>query len=338
MISVIVPVYNASQFLDQCISSILNQSYSDIELILVDDYSRDGSLEICHKYAAKDGRVKVLSNFENKGQVYSYVKGIKEAKGDFISFVDSDDWISLNMIEKLYTALCDYDADISACGCWHIYDDHKVVEPANIHKIGKRVFLHQEMLKSAESVHVPGNSIDTIVKLYRCNKIFKKNILLQNLKFIQYDTRVFEDNNLVIPCILDANKIIYVNEPLYYYRRRKSSTMSLFNKDIFLSNFKFLEHLELIYSEKKVHHDMKSDVFVVCSYSLNGILKSNMPLKEKCKYLKTLNTCFQKYKIKKQDLGQYVSSSKFRLLCKLLLKKYYWLTSVIGKVYYQLKG
>ncbi|MGN8791799.1 glycosyltransferase family 2 protein [Acidaminococcus fermentans] len=183
MISVIVPVYNSSQFLDQCIMSILNQSYSDIELILVDDSSTDESFRICHKYAAKDRRIKVLSNVENKGQVYSYVKGIKEAKGDFISFVDSDDWISPDMLEKLYMALCDYDADISACGCWHIYDNHKIVEPANIHEIGRKLLSHQELLKSAESVHVPGNYIDTIVKLYRCNKIFKKIFYYRILNF-----------------------------------------------------------------------------------------------------------------------------------------------------------
>lgn len=338
MISVIVPVYNASQFLDQCITSILNQSYSDIELILIDDCSTDESFKICHKYAAKDRRVKVLSNVENKGQVYSYVKGIKEATGDFISFVDSDDWISLDMLEKLYTALCDYDADIAACGCWHIYDNCKIVEPTNIHKIGRKLFSHQELLKSAESVHIPGNSIDTIVKLYRCNKIFKTKILLQNLKFIQYDIRVFEDNNLVIPCILDADRIVYINEPLYYYRRRNSSTMSLFNENIFLSNFNFLKHLEYIYSEKKVQHDMKPDVYVVCSYSLNGILKSSMSLRDKCKYLKDLNICLQNYKVKIKDLEQYGLSSKLRLLYKLLLGNYYRLTAVIGEIYYQFKG
>lgn len=141
----------------------------------------------------------------------------------------------------------------------------------------------------------------------------------------------------MIPCILDANKIIYANEPLYYYRRRNSSTMSLFNEDVLLSNFNFLKHLEFIYSEKKVQHDMKSDVYVVCSYSLSGILKSCMSLRDKCNYLKDLNICLQKYNVRIKDLEQYGVSSKLKFLYKLLLRNHYRLTAVIGEVYYQLK-
>ena len=337
MISVIVPVYNAFPYLGQCITSILNQSYSDIELILVDDCSKDGSLSICRKFALQDARVKVYSNPQNMGQVQTYLKGLSYAEGDFISFVDSDDWIDPDMLKKLYKALAGQEADIAACGCWHVYKDRKIVEPSNIQRIGNRIFSHQDILESVKQVHVPNNSIDTIVKLYRCNKIFRRNILLQNLKYVQLDIRVFEDNNLVIPCILDARKIVYVNEPLYYYRRTGESTMSLFNDSIFNANLRFLKHLEFIYKDKHVFHDMKSDVYVVGSYSMSGVMKSPMPIRQKVFYLKRLNACFKEYGISLQDMKDFGMSSKLEFLYSLILGKHYFLSAWIGQLYFQLK-
>ena len=337
MISVIVPVYNASLYLDQCITSILNQSYSDIELILVDDCSKDESLSICRKFVLQDARVKVYSNSQNMGQVQTYMKGISHADGEFISFVDSDDWIAPDMLRKLHTALVDHEADIAACGCWHVYKDCKIVEPSNIQMIGNRIFSHQDILESAKQVHVPNNSIDTIVKLYRWNKIFRRNILLHNLKYVQPDIRVFEDNNLVIPCILDAKKIAYINEPLYYYRRTGESTMSLFNDNIFNSNLRFLRHLEFIYKDKNVYHNMKSDVYVVSSYSITGIMRSNLSLGSKVKYLKKINQCLKFYGVSLQDMRQFGMSEKLGILYKLVLNGYYILAILLGQLYFQLK-
>lgn len=337
MISVIVPVYNAFPYLAQCITSILNQSYSDIELILVDDCSKDGSLSICRKFALQDARVKVYSNPQNMGQVQTYMKGISHADGEFISFVDSDDWIAPDMLRKLHTALVDHEADIAACGCWHVYKDCKIVEPSNIQRIGNRIFSHQDILESAKQVHVPNNSIDTIVKLYRCNKIFRRNILLHNLKYVQTDIRVFEDNNIVIPCILDAKKIVYINEPLYYYRRTGESTMSLFNDSIFNANLRFLKHLEFIYKDKHVFHDMKSDVYVVGSYSMSGVMKSDMPMRQKMIYLEMLNDCFKNYGVSLHDMKGFGMSSKLEFLYKLILSKHYFLSALIGQLYYQFK-
>lgn len=337
MISVIVPVYNAFPYLGQCITSILNQSYSDIELILVDDCSKDGSLSICRKFALQDARVKVYSNPQNMGQVQTYLKGLSYAEGDFISFVDSDDWIDPDMLKKLYKALAGQEADIAACGCWHVYKDRKIVEPSNIQRIGNRIFSHQDILESAKQVHVPNNYIDTIVKLYRCNKIFRKNILLHNLKYVQTDIRVFEDNNLVIPCILDAQKIVYVNEPLYYYRRTGKSTMSLFNDNIFSSNLRFLKHLEFIYKDKNVCHDMKSDAYVVSAYSITCILRANISITKKIKYLKKVKECLKSYGVSLQDMRHFGMSERLRILYKLVLNGYYALAILLGQLYFQLK-
>ena len=101
MVSIIVPIYNAEKKLRRCVESILSQTFSDFELILVNDGSIDNSLKICEKYALNDKRIKIISQ-ENKGIVSARKKGIENSTGEYIIFVDSDDWIDLKMVDKLY--------------------------------------------------------------------------------------------------------------------------------------------------------------------------------------------------------------------------------------------
>lgn len=337
MISIIVPVYNVEKYLGKCLSSILNQTFQDFEIILIDDSSQDLSLDICRKYAEKDSRITVIENKYNLGQVQSYLKGIHRAKGEFISFVDSDDWIAPTMIEKLYKALISENADISACGCWHVYPDKRRVEPKNIECIGRKIYDHFELIKDAREIHIAGNSIDTIIKLYRCNKIFRRNILLQNLSYLQNDVRVFEDNNLVIPCILDAKKIVYVNEPLYYYRRGNNSTMSMFDGEVLESSKKFLENQKYIFKTKGVAHDISSDAYVVLSYLINAILKSKLPYDKKVYYLEIVTPWIIEYNVPYRCIEKYGASKQFALIFRLIMKKWYMFSIIISTIYYWIK-
>jgi len=338
MISVIVPVYNAAEYLEQCIQSILGQSYTNLEIILVDDCSSDQSLDICRNYASKDKRIKVLYNTSNQGQVYSYTKGIKAATGDFIAFVDSDDWIAPTMIEELYQGICTSQADIAACGCWHVYPDQKVQEPIDIQKIGTRCFDRGEIIKAAGTIHTPANVIEYIIKLYRCNKLFRKELLLNNLEFIQLKVRVFEDNNLVIPCILDAKKIIYINKPLYYYRRSHSSTMSLFNEEVLKNMELFFENQEYIFKIKDVRHDMRSDVYMGCAYVINAVLKSKIDSAKKKQYLQIVGRWINKYHIVNVDVRQYGASKQFYFIFKLISHQQYGVSIILGKIYNFIKN
>ena len=114
LISVIVPVYNVEPYLRQCIDSILGQTYKDLQVLLIDDGSPDGSGDICDEYAQKDHRIEVFHT-ENRGLSAARNLGISEAKGDMISFIDPDDWIEYRLFEVLYTVLERTGADISAC-------------------------------------------------------------------------------------------------------------------------------------------------------------------------------------------------------------------------------
>lgn len=337
MISVIVPVYNSEKYIEQCIQSILAQSYTNLEIILIDDCSDDQSLHICQAYAAKDNRIRILCNSYNHGQVYSYTKGIKNALGEFIAFVDSDDWIAPTMISKLYYELHKKNADIAVCGCWQVYPDKKILEPSDIQCIGMKCFCRQEIIHAAEIIHTPTNIIDHIIKLYRCNKLFKKQLLLDNLQYIQTEVRVFEDNNIVIPCLLDAEKVVYINQPLYYYRRSHNSTMSLFNEEILCTSESFLANQEYIFQDKGLPHNVKSDAYVVCAYMINCVLKSNISWSKKVHYLHTVADWIEKYDIILEEIQQYGASKKFSTIFWLIAHKHYKISIALGLLYNYIK-
>ena len=119
MISVIVPIYNAEKYLDKCLTSIVNQTYADIEIILVNDGSTDESLAICKKYEQDDERIVVI-NKRNEGLVRARKDGIRMAKGEYITFVDADDWIDITTYEKVYTGK----ADIISYGLTEEYENY----------------------------------------------------------------------------------------------------------------------------------------------------------------------------------------------------------------------
>ena len=114
-ISVVIPIYNAEEYLEECLESVVGQTLRDIEIICINDGSTDNSAKICEKYAKKDKRIIFVST-ENKGPGAARNTGLGFAKGEFIGFVDSDDWIDLDFYEKLYTAAVETDADIATGG------------------------------------------------------------------------------------------------------------------------------------------------------------------------------------------------------------------------------
>ena len=113
-ISLVVPVYNVQEYLPECLDSLLGQSFAAIEIILVDDGSTDASAEICDRYAARDGRIRVVHQ-QNAGVSKARNVGIRLARGKYLGFVDGDDWVDRDYCKRLYETLIDYRADISIC-------------------------------------------------------------------------------------------------------------------------------------------------------------------------------------------------------------------------------
>ena len=205
MISIIVPVYNVELYIHQCIDSILNQTYKDIEVLLVDDGSPDRCGEICDQYASIDSRVRVFHT-ENRGLSSARNLGLREAKGDYIGFVDSDDWIEPDMYEVLLVCLEGANADVSTCGLWH--------------EKGEKVVVMQHESAIHEGVQSSIALIDEQINDAVWNKLYRRK-LFQTISFPEES--VFEDIIVTQQIMLQANKTINISDPKYHYRFREGS-------------------------------------------------------------------------------------------------------------------
>lgn len=214
MISVIVPVYRVENYIRECIDSILCQTFSDFELILVDDGSPDKSGEICDEYASKDARIKVIHQ-ENAGQSASRNRGTEIAEGEYICFIDSDDIVNPIILEKLYSAVTEYDCGIA------VADRIKGVTPPDgfFDKKTADVKCFSADEETLLSLFREGNTL--YWTLFPC--IMKKEIYL---KFPLAPGRVMEDNAVACKWLYEAKKTAFVNAPLYFYRENPNGTMN----------------------------------------------------------------------------------------------------------------
>lgn len=219
LISIIIPVYNVEKYVRKCVESVIDQSYKNIEIIIIDDGTKDNSGKICDEYAEKDTRITVIHKI-NEGVSKARNVGIEKANGKYITFVDADDFIDKDYIKKLYDQCIASNADLSICGTKDIDSNE------NILKVSKK---YRNIINSEEAMKELLNE-----KYYTCvvwAKMYKKELF----KDIQFNekTKIAEDLE-VLYRIIGKSKTINVDtfENLYYYRiRENSATTEKYNKD-----------------------------------------------------------------------------------------------------------
>lgn len=228
LISIIVPVYNVEQYLEKCVESIIKQTYKNIEIILVDDGSKDSSGKLCDELQKKDTRIKVVHK-ANGGLSDARNAGMKIAQGQYIGFVDSDDYIAEDMFETLYNLNKKYNSEISIVSYYEIYNG-KV--------IGVRKADKPEELTKIEAIKEL--LIDTKIQSYAWNKLFKRELF----EGIEFPTnKNFEDIATTLLLFERANKVVLYEEPKYYYMRRDNSIIGT-------RNYKtYKDYLEVIYDK-----------------------------------------------------------------------------------------
>ena len=220
-ISVIVPVYNTAEYLPKCIDSIINQTYKNTEIILVNDGSTDNSGQICDEYAKKDSRIVVVHQ-KNGGPNTARKKGIKKSTGDYIGFVDSDDWIDSDRYENMLNLALKTDADIVDSG-WtcKIYGEEKYYKPKYEEEIllindTNREHIIQEFLTSDWD-----ENPKTTQALW--SKLIKKELMMKVYNYLSNDLINGEDIVCILYLIQFANKIAYLNDYKYHYLIRENS-------------------------------------------------------------------------------------------------------------------
>lgn len=266
-VSVIIPVYNTEKYLRECLDSVLNQTLKEIEVICIDDGSTDNSLEILNKYAQKDSRVIVLTQ-KNKGGGAARNQGVRKSKGDFLSFLDSDDFYNVDTIEKMYTKAIATQSDIVICGV-RIFNSlsQRFEECSRGLRVDllpdKEIFNYRDMPKY----------IFNAFQNWNCNKMFRSKFIKTNNIIFQ---EIFRTNDLLFTCsaLVLADRISTIKEPLFNYRINIvscQSTNHLYPIE-FYKAFKALREFLLdrnIYTE--VQESFVNWALNACVYNINSI-------------------------------------------------------------------
>lgn len=226
-VSVIIPVYNCELYIEKCLDSIINQTLKDLEIICIDDGSTDDSLKILNRYANNDKRIKVIS-IENHGQGFARNIGLNEAKGEFISFVDADDWMELDAYDILYDQIKKNDLDILFFKAINYINSSGSLVETDLYN-------YQCFIDNFEGQIFSNKDTEDFlfeITVYPGAKLYKNQFIQEN-NILYPEGIIFEDNYFFYKAYLNAERMSFINKCLCYRRRHDSSTTQTFNKRIF---------------------------------------------------------------------------------------------------------
>ncbi|PLS01116.1 glycosyltransferase family 2 protein [Neobacillus cucumis] len=333
-ISIIVPIYQVEQYLDRCIQSVLNQSFKDFELILVDNGSTDGSSEICNKYGEKDERIKYLQ--KKHGSIASGRNyGLKHAIGEFIQFLDADDWLTSDMLQKMYDTLLHSHSDLVTCGYQKMY----------VNELAKEYFVHCEVedqtYNKKEFLTICAKYCENFILYFVWNKLYRAEIIRNNrIRFDESITRS-EDVLFNLDYIKNANRFSFIKEPLYIYNRSNvNSTSKGFQiQDVEMQSITYDRIRAYLYqqgvypsNERHLEHQYAVTMFSLIAQAYITSLEVSKEVRRN--YIKRIlgNGSTQK-------ALQYHSKSGFLAnIIKFKLYKSIYTTDIIFKFYFFLKG
>lgn len=286
LISIIVLAYNTEQYITKCLNSILKQTYEKIEVIVINDGSTDKSSNKINRIAARDKRVKVIER-ENKGTYQSRLEGYKKAKGKYIMFVDSDDWILKNMVETMYNRLKEYDTDVVRCQ-YRKYTKDNITIPKTI--------LNRNVLMDVE--HLEPQFFDLLYRTNYCNTICKqlmKKELLKNIIEIEENLNYCEDLACNLTIYKEMKSILFIPEELYVYntnhsyKARKSSVEEIkkkINNTIYVYYQLYLSTKEFDMKDRKTYKKIAAMRMIEKLVILFGeLVKSNLNKKQVLAYI-----------------------------------------------------
>ena len=290
LISVIIPVYNVEKYLIECLDSVVNQTYKNIEIILINDGSTDNSGEICNKYSNKDSRIVVIHK-DNEGVSAARNTGLDAAKGEYIGFVDSDDLISENYYESLYNCLIDNNSDVSVC---------------NLYKMKKNDNLKLEYKNPTKPILNQEEAYQWILSniAWRIgDRIYRKDVI-SNIRF-KTNFKIGEDFSIIIEVMKNVKTIAFSKDCFYYYRQRNNSAINsglVDEHSAFLDFYiKELNNIKLQYPNVTKAVDfaiLRKHIAMLCLFTNNFDVKANPEINEYVKFIRKnffaiiKNNCF----------------------------------------------
>ena len=261
-ISVIVPVYNVGQIVKRCLDSIINQSYKDIEIVIVNDGSTDDSEKFLELYL-DDSKIKYIKNEKNLGLGYARNIGMFYSKGDYITYVDSDDWVDLDTYNTMINYALNTNSDIVICGVKNEYN--------NFISSSKRYsYSYSNELSKEEAIRLLSRSNDNnyMISPVVWNKIYKKELLLSNeIKFL--NNSFWEDNVFSFQAFTKANRIGIVSNVHYHYFQRENSITNSFSKKHIDDLIEAFQILKIYLEQQGIYQNYQNEF---CSYFDRAII------------------------------------------------------------------
>lgn len=257
LISIVIPVYNAEIFLQECFESIAAQTYKKLEIIFVDDGSTDNSYKICQQFASQDYRVRVFTK-KNGGQNSARRLGVEKSRGEYIGFVDADDWINTNMYQKMLDMIQKYTVDIVICGLNKVYINGKIIsQRPSITGIYEGEFLvsHFFIQEDCFCSIIPGT-------LYTA--LFSKDIITDSIHKIDYRINYSEDFAWLAAACISTSRVGVIGEELYFYRINQMSITNMHNKSNVKSQKILFRNMVQIYNE----HCISDEAYVQLAYMI----------------------------------------------------------------------
>ena len=244
LISIIVPIYNVDKYIERCVLSLLNQTYKNLEIILIDDGSPDSCPQLCDDYSREDIRVKVIHK-QNAGLGMARNSGIDVAQGKYIVFVDSDDYVTYDMCEKLHDAAVKYQADVVYGGIYYVngtkFRESACTEEISIWSCGKEKDFLLEMIGTKPKSHK-----DTIIEVSVWKALFKKEVFdKHNIRFVSERQFISEDVIFNIDYLQHVHCVVLIPDLIYYYCENPVSLSKSFRLDRF-------EKVKILYDEIKI--------------------------------------------------------------------------------------
>ena len=313
LISVIVPVYNVEPYLDRCVESIVNQTYRNLEIILVDDGSPDNCPQMCDAWAERDARIKVIHK-ENAGLSDARNAGMAVAAGELMGFVDSDDWIREDMYQLLLENMQANDSDISACGVRMIWDDGSTERMLT--KEGCCVLETEDAMRAV------------IKEAWLKQPVWYKLYKTELVKNIQFPVgKYHEDVFWTYQAVGAAKQVSVLDEPCYFYRQRNSSIMgdgySLKRLDALEGKCNRQEYIESLYPS--LIDEANADLWFSCMYMMQMVML-HLSTEEQCIAFERIQKVLELYPITKksietlglkQRIWGYLSKISFTNTCRL---------------------
>lgn len=329
IISIIVPIYGVEKYLDQCIKSILIQTFADFEVILVNDGSKDRCSLICDEFAKKDHRVKVIHKL-NGGLVSARKAGLKISKGIYVGYVDGDDWIEQTMYEELLNLALKYDADIVAAG--HKEEINGNVSEVLYNNLNEGLYTNEKLNSELFPKMINTGAFSQFgVFSYLWNKLFKRDIIFDSQMDVDDNIFMAEDAACSYPAILKAKSVYIKHSAKYHYRQRVDSMVK--TRD---SNYLEIEKFNLLYEHlknvfKKSHH------YSVLLTQLNSFILSLLTVRYDMKHELDLheNELFPFGCIRKKSRLIIIGAGTFgqHLVSRLLNENAYSISGWIDNVY-----